>query len=534
MSKGDEDFDLSHAEDKNGKNGAKSTKRPGRPKGAPSRKRKRDLESQPEDNTQTKRIKSNNTTNLPEEGDAEFQQNAVVAQRNQQLLQEYNNMRNIFEEERVNQQSHLYLRRIAHDKSHQFPHLAKYPLLQYLWNACKIMMLNEYEIVAWALWIDSIPLEDDEYTIEEKTLFTALFVKISLSTNKRLEEIFEAYFQLNLDFNHEGANAKAGVGGHMTGFIDKFNNWIEKNSQTFQPHPVEMNQKYTELSRPYNPKMEQDFVEYNHIVDEILQISPPYQNDSPFAPKYLASEHKPVDVDQQSELAHVSQPRGFQKIMIKRNPDRADLVPGNEFSKNSYGYPGILPEYKHSNSFDSLREGMNSFKNIEMNKQNQKGIANLISSLQNIYNMEGDDAPHQPPSFKTDSLFKNNGNSNNPFMNKPDVLKGNSLLEFRHVPSGLSNRSFGMLDQKSSNVDKSPGGDMNKAYIFLKNKFANPGGYVKLNLGDIQKDDDDFEAYENMGNPDNLNWGNSATNIIRSESNIPFLRNDSNPMKKNS
>jgi hypothetical protein len=47
------------------------------------------------------------------------------------------------------------------------------------------MMLNEYEIIAWALWLDNILLEDDEYTLEEKTLFTALFVKITLNEDKR-------------------------------------------------------------------------------------------------------------------------------------------------------------------------------------------------------------------------------------------------------------------------------------------------------------------------------------------------------------
>lgn len=51
---------------------------------------------------------------------------------NQAFLEEYNKLKTIYEEERVNQQSHLYLRRIAHDKTKQYPYLSKYPLLQYV------------------------------------------------------------------------------------------------------------------------------------------------------------------------------------------------------------------------------------------------------------------------------------------------------------------------------------------------------------------------------------------------------------------
>lgn len=286
----------------------------------------------------------------------------------------------------------------------------------------------------------------------------------------------------------------------MGDFITKFNIWIEKNSHTFQPHPIDMNQKYIDLSRPYNPKMEQDFVEYNHIVDEILQISPPYQTDSPYAPQYLAPENKPADANAMTNSAQIRNPGGIQKILIKKIPDRTDLLPMNDFSRNSLNaYPGIIPEYKNSNSFDSLRDGLTSSKNIEVNKQNMKGIANLISNLQNIYNIEGDDAPNQPPSFKTDSLFKNHGNSSNPFLGKPDILKGSSILEFRNMPSGLSNKSFGFDGQKS------PKNDMNKAYSFLKNKFSNSNGFLKVNLNDFQqnKDDDDYKGFDNIPSFDN-------------------------------
>jgi hypothetical protein len=53
-----------------------------------------------------------------------------------------------------------------------------------------MMMLNEFEIVAWGLWLDSLDLKDDEATIEEKVIYTALFVKIRLNEDSKLEEYF--------------------------------------------------------------------------------------------------------------------------------------------------------------------------------------------------------------------------------------------------------------------------------------------------------------------------------------------------------
>jgi hypothetical protein len=129
MSNPDEEFDLSHAEDKTAKNGASASKSLTKSKATPSRKRKREEENSSTHNNQNKGVKISNTTNFEDNEEAKVDQGKV--NQNQQLLQEYNNLKMIYEE-RVNQQSHLYLRRLAHDKSIQLPHLAKYPLLQYI------------------------------------------------------------------------------------------------------------------------------------------------------------------------------------------------------------------------------------------------------------------------------------------------------------------------------------------------------------------------------------------------------------------
>ena len=92
----------------------------------------------------------------------------------------------------------------------------------------------------------------------------------------------------------------------------------------------------------------------------------------------------------------------------------------------------------NSNSFDSLRDGLNIPRSIERNKVGQKGLANVLNTLKSSYHIDDDaPAPSQPPTLQADSLFKSFANSNNPFLPKQENSKGNSMLELKQVPSGL-------------------------------------------------------------------------------------------------
>uniref|UniRef100_A0A7S3J9G0 Uncharacterized protein n=1 Tax=Euplotes harpa TaxID=151035 RepID=A0A7S3J9G0_9SPIT len=175
----------------------------------------------------------------------------------------------------------------------------------------------------------------------------------------------------------------------------------------------------------------------------------------------------------------------------KKGFEKQSLGHDAEISKNSfYNYSGIFPEFKKSDSLMSFKEEFNNPKNIEENRQSSKGIANLIQNLKNIYNMDNDEAPVQPCSFKTDSLFRNNQNNSGIFMSKPEPVKGNSL-EFKPFQSGLSNKSFGFAEEKSKDPERASANGVNPYYSFLKNALGSSNGLIKLNLNDIQKDDDD-------------------------------------------
>lgn len=292
----------------------------------------------------------------------------------------------------------------------------------------------------------------------------------------------------------------------MTGF--------QNNSQSFNSNPIEMNMKYQELSRAYNPLMNQDFVEYNHIVDDILQISPPYITDSAYAPKYLAPEAKPND---QNASANNIQFYGTgNKLEMKREAKYIEKMPMNNFSKIMHD-KGLLPGFNKSSSFMSFNEyqpqhsGSNQLdfmkqsssrigdhKNIHQQYSlllDDKNSNDIMTSLHNIYNMDNEEAPNQPPKlkidslFRKDSIFKNNQNSNM-FLIKPEVVKPSSMLEFRQIPSGISNKSFD-FDQKSKEVDKDVPTGFNKAYEFLKQNLGQKNKFLKINMEDLNKEEDD-------------------------------------------
>lgn len=142
--------------------------------------------------------------------------------------------------------------------------LTKYPLMQYLTNASKIMMLNEFEISAWSVWLDLFDLDDDgAFTVEDFIFYTAFYLKLKLNDENYLESMFVSYFNC-----------------YINGFITKFNIWIKSNNKCFQFDPIKVNKKFQSLNAPNNPLDESNFVDFNNLVDDILNISPPYHTNA--------------------------------------------------------------------------------------------------------------------------------------------------------------------------------------------------------------------------------------------------------------
>jgi hypothetical protein len=67
--------------------------------------------------------------------------------------------------------------------------------MQYLSNACKIMMMTEFEIATWAVYLDDLVLDDSStFTVEDYIMNTAFYVKMMLNNEEYLEPMFNSYF----------------------------------------------------------------------------------------------------------------------------------------------------------------------------------------------------------------------------------------------------------------------------------------------------------------------------------------------------
>ena len=128
---------------------------------------KRQRSSKNHNNSPSKRVKIEEE-NKVEENNKAFTEEALSH------VKIYNELKTEYEEEQVNQHTHLCLSRISKKKLQDNPNLNKQPLLQLLSNACKVMMLTEFEIAAWAVWLDMYKLDDDpKFTAQEYIMNTA-------------------------------------------------------------------------------------------------------------------------------------------------------------------------------------------------------------------------------------------------------------------------------------------------------------------------------------------------------------------------
>jgi hypothetical protein len=110
-------------------------------------------------------------------------------------LKIYNELKTEYEEEGVNQKTHQFLSRISHGKINECPELTKVPLMQHISNACKTMMLSEFEIAAWGSWLDTMDIKKTAgYTTEDLLLFTAFCLKMALNDEDYLNSMFQSFF----------------------------------------------------------------------------------------------------------------------------------------------------------------------------------------------------------------------------------------------------------------------------------------------------------------------------------------------------
>lgn len=120
--------------------------------------------------------------------------------------------------------------------------------------------MNELEIIYFSIYLDKFGWECAGLEFEDNLLLTAFAAKMYLNDNMK-------YI---IEFLNRTKNK----------IMILFNDWLKskKDYSQMSIHPKELNIRYNQLIKPSNPFCKTNFIDFNFVVDQILQMSLPYSD----------------------------------------------------------------------------------------------------------------------------------------------------------------------------------------------------------------------------------------------------------------
>mmetsp|Transcript_426 Transcript_426/g.398 ORF Transcript_426/g.398 Transcript_426/m.398 type:complete len:355 (+) Transcript_426:62-1126(+) len=166
------------------------------------------------------------------------------------FLNQYETLRLDYEQEGISQPSILLLQRKAKEINNdpRYPNIDQAPVLRELLNISKTLMLNDFEIIVWMIWLKLLGCPDEEDKIIDYLQIIALFVK-EANNPKSLYEVFEKFYS----HNHPHFYAR---------FKSSERPNINLNS-------ADINYNYKEITKNFDYKKEKTIKDYNFEVDAL-------------------------------------------------------------------------------------------------------------------------------------------------------------------------------------------------------------------------------------------------------------------------
>lgn len=220
----------------------------------------------------------------------EAQEDSELAQ-----AQRYEQLQNAYIDRNPTQQALLYLKRVASDGVIPME-FKRYPLLRLLSEIAKDLLMNELEVVGWSVYLDRFVWGSDPANLHQLLQFSGLAVK--------------CYFDSDVDIITAHIKRK----NHR--LYDQFEAWKSLNEGSMKILPKEMNSKFRKLNAFPDPADLAALLDYNYIVDEILQLSPPY-NSLELEPGAEAEEEMKEETQPAKE--EPGSPESFEPISLSRN-----------------------------------------------------------------------------------------------------------------------------------------------------------------------------------------------------------------------
>lgn len=166
------------------------------------------------------------------------------------IFSSFEKLHEAYSKEGVSQENMLILRRIAAHPNVPYDYKNR-PLLRFLTQVSKELMLNKLELVMWGMYLEKIVWKDTSLSLKNLLFFSAYAAKLYLNY-----DISDLNHYLALKF---------------TDFLEAAKKWIDQHDiALFNINTVELNHRFNELCTPPN---DHDYIllDYNFYVDEIIQ-----------------------------------------------------------------------------------------------------------------------------------------------------------------------------------------------------------------------------------------------------------------------
>ena len=345
-------------------------------------------------------------------------------------------------------------------------------------STIKELLMNEFELILLSLYLELIDLSlsQDLISFKESFIFICYFIK-------RLTISEEQIAPINSFLNRK-----------YQGFDTKFNIWFnstkENLNKKFYFSYLEINNRIKEFNKPYSILCKKDYLDYNLIIDKILEMSFPYnekKNES------TSNKKSKKDKDFATTINDINIPKNnniFENKNFLFNNSKNNITNNTNFFQNYIPNPNYIPL---------------NCSGIFMNPNNNNINFGYINNDNNIFSSLNEE--------QINTNFVNN-------QNKEDENYKNKENTKLILPKKDNKTNSKMLF-----ITQKTGGESDVA----KNENKE---YNELNINEIQNNNnpnikvDNFITPDNLLSPKNLIEQNDQTNNQRNLNKQNSLNNN--------
>ena len=284
----------------------------------------------------------------------------------------------------------------------------------------KQLMMNEFEITLFTLNIDDIGWEIPTLNFSLHLLFIGILTKFHSNVTS---ELFLRHFK------SENKN-----------FIDCYSKWKDLIKENFFSI-VDINERYKLLNRPHNSFCKKNYIDYNSVVDKIIQLSQPYGEECQGG-MIKVKEENVLDNIQMTNFVNSAKP---QLSMAMHGNQRGQTLINNNISINTINNTNIpgsnvsIPNLT-ANPLTLGKSGWQSFTSMSSKKSEEEGghVYDLINKSFFEQNMMMNQSTKLEPKMSNDLLMQGN-------LQSGMSLKKEQSSAFFNMGSNINNLEGNML-----------------------------------------------------------------------------------------